>query len=239
MLLGLAVAVLIDATLVRMVLVPATMELLGRANWWMPPWLARRLPQLRVEGRRVPGTVPLPSAAPADRVGGEPVGRGDDRHHDLAAPPPAPPSPPAAAAVSPGPEQHAGPAVPAGRRGPDMEGDAAGGLNLPLGIAWFTIIVTGLSVGFGTLVTLIGIPVLLLLLLFSRVLSAVERARAGLLLDIDVPSPFRSLWWRAGWGRRSRRSSPTPRPGRRWPSAVAVPARDRVVLVAVDCGRSP
>ena len=37
--LGLAVAVLIDATIVRMVLVPATMELLGDANWWFPRWL--------------------------------------------------------------------------------------------------------------------------------------------------------------------------------------------------------
>ena len=75
--LGLAVAVLIDATLVRMVLVPATMELLGRANWWMPGWLGRRLPRLRVDGPpAMPGAVPLPSPAPADRVGGEPVGAG-------------------------------------------------------------------------------------------------------------------------------------------------------------------
>jgi putative drug exporter of the RND superfamily len=43
--LGLAVAVLIDATLVRMVLVPAVMELLGRANWWLPAPLARVLPK--------------------------------------------------------------------------------------------------------------------------------------------------------------------------------------------------
>jgi uncharacterized membrane protein YdfJ with MMPL/SSD domain len=43
--LGLAVAVLIDATLVRMVLVPAVMELLGKANWWLPAPLARVLPQ--------------------------------------------------------------------------------------------------------------------------------------------------------------------------------------------------
>jgi len=43
--LGLAVAVLIDATLVRMVLVPAVMELLGRANWWLPGPLARALPR--------------------------------------------------------------------------------------------------------------------------------------------------------------------------------------------------
>jgi RND superfamily putative drug exporter len=42
--LGLAAAVLIDATVVRLVLVPAVMELLGKANWWLPGWLARRLP---------------------------------------------------------------------------------------------------------------------------------------------------------------------------------------------------
>jgi RND superfamily putative drug exporter len=47
--LGLAVAVLIDATLVRMVLVPATMELIGDANWWLPQWLNRVLPRLSVE----------------------------------------------------------------------------------------------------------------------------------------------------------------------------------------------
>jgi hypothetical protein len=42
--LGLAAAILIDATVVRMVLVPATMTLLGRANWWLPSWLDRVLP---------------------------------------------------------------------------------------------------------------------------------------------------------------------------------------------------
>ena len=39
--LGLTVAVLIDATVVRCLLVPATMTLLGRWNWWAPAWLAR------------------------------------------------------------------------------------------------------------------------------------------------------------------------------------------------------
>jgi RND superfamily putative drug exporter len=48
--LGLAVAVLIDATVVRMVLVPATMELLGDWNWWLPKWLDRILPRVHVEG---------------------------------------------------------------------------------------------------------------------------------------------------------------------------------------------
>ena len=42
--LGLASAIFIDATIVRMVLVPATMKLLGSANWWLPAWLDRRLP---------------------------------------------------------------------------------------------------------------------------------------------------------------------------------------------------
>ncbi|MFG3055415.1 MMPL family transporter [Kitasatospora sp. NPDC048239] len=43
--LGLATAIFIDATVVRMVLVPATMTLLGRANWWLPTWLDRMLPR--------------------------------------------------------------------------------------------------------------------------------------------------------------------------------------------------
>jgi RND superfamily putative drug exporter len=47
---GLAAAVFIDATIVRMVLVPATMELLGDRNWWLPAWLDRLLPNLHVEG---------------------------------------------------------------------------------------------------------------------------------------------------------------------------------------------
>jgi putative drug exporter of the RND superfamily len=48
--LGLALAVLLDATVVRMLLVPATMELLGDRNWWMPAWLERIIPKLNVEG---------------------------------------------------------------------------------------------------------------------------------------------------------------------------------------------
>jgi RND superfamily putative drug exporter len=48
--LGLAVAVLLDATIIRMLLVPATMELLGDRNWWMPRWLDKALPQVNVEG---------------------------------------------------------------------------------------------------------------------------------------------------------------------------------------------
>jgi RND superfamily putative drug exporter len=47
--LGLSVAVLIDATIVRLLLVPATMELLGDLNWWIPGWLERRLPRVHIE----------------------------------------------------------------------------------------------------------------------------------------------------------------------------------------------
>jgi RND superfamily putative drug exporter len=48
---GLATAILLDATIVRMLLVPATMELLGDKNWWLPGWLDRLLPNIDVEGR--------------------------------------------------------------------------------------------------------------------------------------------------------------------------------------------
>jgi RND superfamily putative drug exporter len=48
--LGLATAIFVDATVVRMILVPATMELLGDRNWWYPAWLDRITPRISVEG---------------------------------------------------------------------------------------------------------------------------------------------------------------------------------------------
>ena len=56
--LGTAVAIAIDATLVRLVLVPAAMELMGRWNWWLPGWLDRVLPHVGLEGT-------APKSAPA------------------------------------------------------------------------------------------------------------------------------------------------------------------------------
>jgi RND superfamily putative drug exporter len=62
--LSLATAILLDASIVRMLLVPATMELLGDRNWWLPKWLDRILPKIDVEGaqpgidRPGPGTEP-------------------------------------------------------------------------------------------------------------------------------------------------------------------------------------
>jgi RND superfamily putative drug exporter len=64
---GLAAAILIDATIIRMVLVPATMELLGDRNWWLPSWLDRLLPTITVEGHGVghqPDAVPTAATAP-------------------------------------------------------------------------------------------------------------------------------------------------------------------------------
>jgi putative drug exporter of the RND superfamily len=48
--LGLATAIFVDATIVRMVLVPATMKLMGNANWWLPGWLDRLLPAIDIDG---------------------------------------------------------------------------------------------------------------------------------------------------------------------------------------------
>ncbi|MBO3750370.1 MMPL family transporter [Streptosporangiaceae bacterium NEAU-GS5] len=56
---GMGAAVLIDATVVRMVLVPATMALLGKANWWLPRWLDRLLPHVHVEAPPLPEREPV------------------------------------------------------------------------------------------------------------------------------------------------------------------------------------
>ncbi len=58
---GLATAVFIDATVVRLILVPSAMELLGRANWWFPRWLDRILPRIDVDVPEGAGTVPAGS----------------------------------------------------------------------------------------------------------------------------------------------------------------------------------
>ncbi len=58
--LGCAIAIAIDATLVRLVLVPAAMKLMGEWNWWMPSWLDRALPDVSFEGG---GAEPEPAEA--------------------------------------------------------------------------------------------------------------------------------------------------------------------------------
>ena len=60
--LGLAVAVLIDATVVRLVLVPAVMEMLGKANWWLPSWLARVMPVPQPRADQAAEPLPTPAS---------------------------------------------------------------------------------------------------------------------------------------------------------------------------------
>jgi putative drug exporter of the RND superfamily len=88
--LGMAVAVFIDASIVRMILVPSVMSLLGGHAWWMPHWMERFVPQLQVEG---PPEEELETVAAGKRPAppaGATVG------------PPANPSPPASAPGNPG-----------------------------------------------------------------------------------------------------------------------------------------
>jgi RND superfamily putative drug exporter len=59
----------VDATIVRLVLVPATMELLGNANWWFPKWLDRIVPKISIEPHT---TVPVDLPADVLREEGEP-----------------------------------------------------------------------------------------------------------------------------------------------------------------------
>ena len=64
---GLAVAVFLDVTLVRMVLVPAAMSLLGHWAWWLPTWLERRLPTIDIEGGALDGDEQQPEAVEAEK----------------------------------------------------------------------------------------------------------------------------------------------------------------------------
>jgi RND superfamily putative drug exporter len=70
---GMAVAVLIDASIVRMILVPAVMSVLGARAWWMPRWLERVVPQLHLEGSEAAATAA--ATKPAGGRRGSPVHR--------------------------------------------------------------------------------------------------------------------------------------------------------------------
>jgi putative drug exporter of the RND superfamily len=72
---GLAVAVILDATVVRCLLVPATMLLMGKVNWWMPRWLDRAVPHMSIEGAefflaRDYEAIEVRAPAAADTAGG-------------------------------------------------------------------------------------------------------------------------------------------------------------------------
>ncbi|MER6345085.1 MMPL family transporter [Streptomyces sp. NPDC001595] len=78
--LGLAISVILDATVVRLMLVPSLMFLMGRANWWLPGWLDRRLPDVTLEGghRHRPATwTPEPDQPEPDRPAADVVELGE------------------------------------------------------------------------------------------------------------------------------------------------------------------
>jgi RND superfamily putative drug exporter len=66
--LGLAAGILVDAVVIRMAIVPAVMQMLGRANWWFPSWLDRILPRLSVDPEVVPPATGQPAPAEPDAV---------------------------------------------------------------------------------------------------------------------------------------------------------------------------
>ena len=68
-----AVAVLLDATIVRLLLVPAAMELLGERNWWVPRWLDRMLPRLTIERARELAPVVVGTGSHAGLRGSDPT----------------------------------------------------------------------------------------------------------------------------------------------------------------------
>ena len=80
---GLALGVAFDAFLVRMTLGPAVMKLMGRASWWLPGWLDRRLPVLDVEGEALAHQTKLagwPAAADESAIHGEGLVASDGEH---------------------------------------------------------------------------------------------------------------------------------------------------------------
>ncbi|MBM7389830.1 RND superfamily putative drug exporter [Clavibacter michiganensis] len=77
---GLAFGVLLDAFVVRMLLMPALMHLLGRSAWWLPRWLDRILPDVDIEGAALERTHPHASAPAADLPAGLPADGGHGAH---------------------------------------------------------------------------------------------------------------------------------------------------------------
>ncbi|CAM5650503.1 membrane protein [Streptomyces badius] len=76
---ALATAVALDAFVLRTLLVPALMHMLGGANWWLPGWLEKRLPRISIEP---PDCVPLHAKIPGARATEEGVAQ-TEKEHDV------------------------------------------------------------------------------------------------------------------------------------------------------------
>jgi len=70
---GLAAAVLLDALIVRCVLLPAVLELVGERTWWLPRWLDERLPRINIEGSSARGELAAPEGESGEPVEPEPA----------------------------------------------------------------------------------------------------------------------------------------------------------------------
>ena len=77
-------------------------------------------------------------------------------------------------------------------------------IALPLGIAWFTLLVTAISVGLGTAITLIGIPILIVTMYAWRWFAQLERRLISALTGVSIEAPYRPEPRDAGWSRRVR-----------------------------------
>jgi signal transduction histidine kinase len=75
-------------------------------------------------------------------------------------------------------------------------------IALPLGIAWFTFLVTAISVGLGTAITLVGIPILVGTMFAWRWIATLERRLIGTLTGVQIEDPYRPEPRDAGWSRR-------------------------------------
>jgi RND superfamily putative drug exporter len=73
--LGMAVVVAVDATVVRSVLVPAIMSLLGSSGWWLPNWMERATPEISIEGKEWFAQHETPAPAQATAPQGNPEKR--------------------------------------------------------------------------------------------------------------------------------------------------------------------
>ena len=192
---GLAVAIIVDATIVRMVLVPASMELLGDWNWYFPRWLAW-VPEIHIEGRGVQAPEPAPFPGTED-MAREPAFVAEVTGAIASAPP-----------ISTG---AAKPGSVIGRALRAFFGVAARGqsyrnmlymaLSFPLGVAYFTFLVTGISVGASLTIIWVGIPILLLTLAGWWLMAALERQLIIRLLRIEVPPMSRGSASGSAWAR--------------------------------------
>jgi len=206
---GLAVAVLIDATIVRSILVPATMSMLGKWNWYLPRWL-EWLPDLRVEGPvdldDSEAALGAASAVPPGHMSQPPRATGPEFEPATAFV-----SYPALATTLDSPSRTeselnlaTNPTVQAIRHednrfltiiGVPFEGRTYLSIaylliSLPLGIAYFTLMVVGFAVGFGAMIVVFGIPVLVLTVSLTWKFMSLERAMAASVLGEEIAAPF-------------------------------------------------